>query len=282
MSGNETKRQGTLYVVGTPIGNLRDLSPRAAEVLANVNVIAAEDTRHTRGLLSSIGAKNELIAYHDHSDAQRAGVLLERLAAGDSVALVSDAGMPTISDPGLPLIRQARAIGVDVVGVPGPCAVTAALSISGLPSDRFVFEGFLPRKTKQRSERLRELRAELRTMIFFESVHRLTDALDALSLEFGEERPAAIARELTKLHEACYTGSLASLRARLGADIPLKGEFVVLVAGSGERLRADEAEFRRVYDVLLVELPPKQALALAVEITGLPRNEAYRLVRLTS
>jgi 16S rRNA (cytidine1402-2'-O)-methyltransferase len=177
---------GTLYVVGTPIGNLGDLSPRAREVLCTVEVVAAEDTRRTRGLLSSIGARCAIIAYHEHNEDSRSAQLLERLRGGADVALVSDAGMPVVSDPGWSLVTSALAEGIEVHSVPGPSAVLSALTVSGLPADRFVFEGFLPRRVGQRAEQLRRLAGETRTMIFFESVHRLSDTMAALVEWFGD------------------------------------------------------------------------------------------------
>jgi 16S rRNA (cytidine1402-2'-O)-methyltransferase len=272
---------GTLYVVGTPIGNLEDLSPRARAVLGEVDLIAAEDTRRTRGLLSTIGLNTPLIAYHEHNEAQRAPQLVERLRGGESVALVSDAGTPLISDPGWVLVRAAAAAGVRIVTIPGPSALTAALAVGGLPTDRFVFEGFLPRRAAARSERLRQLSGEARTMVFYESVHRVAETLAALEEALGAERPAVLARELTKLHEQIRRGTVAELRRALAAEeIPLKGEFVLLVAGRAEPEQADEADAKRLYALLSRELPPNKAVALTAEITGLPRNSVYRLVRL--
>lgn len=278
MNVSEDYPHGALFVVGTPIGNAGDLSARAADVLAHVDVIAAEDTRRTRGLLTRIGTKTQLIAYHDHSDAAVSAQLLERLAAGARVALVSDAGMPTISDPGMQLVARARERGIAVVSVPGPCAATAALSVSGLPSDRYCFEGFLPRRPGARSARLRELRSEPRTLIFYESVHRLAEALTALAEIFGAERRACIARELTKLHESVYSDTLGQLAARLGHDIELRGEFVIVVAGSAAAV-ADDAEVARIYAVLAHELEPRQAVSLTARLTGRSRNDVYRLAR---
>lgn len=279
MSTEAERRSGTLYVVGTPIGNLDDISGRASDVLKTVNSIAAEDTRRTARLLSRIGAKVPLIAYHDHNERDRAPALLDRIAAGENIALVSDAGMPTISDPGWYLVAQARARGLDVVSIPGPSALTAALSIAGLPTDRFVFEGFLPRRGAARRARLAELAAETRTLVFFESVHRLADALTAMIEVFGAARDAAIVRELTKVHESCYTGSLGTLAARLGNELPQLGEFVVLVRGAQWDSPRDAAEAHRVYAVLTRALPPRDAVALTAEITGLSRNQVYRLTR---
>lgn len=271
---------GTLYVVGTPIGNLDDLSPRARDVLAKADVIAAEDTRHTRGLLSRIGVESRLIAYHEHNEIARVPELLERLAQGASIALVSDAGTPLLSDPGWRLVQAAQAAKCVVVPVPGPCAAVAALCAVGLPTDRFVFEGFLPRRDGLRDERLAGLVAESRTLVFYESVHRIEATLAAMRRVFGADRRAAIARELTKLHEQIATGSLADLTARLGADIPLLGEFVVVVAGADAGDHApDEAEAQRVYELLAKELDATRALKLTAAITGISRNALYRLTR---
>jgi 16S rRNA (cytidine1402-2'-O)-methyltransferase len=270
---------GTLYVVATPIGNLDDMSPRARAVLAKTDVIAAEDTRHTRGLLSSISAESRLIAYHEHNEEQRVPELLARLAAGESVALVSDAGTPLISDPGWRLVRAAQDAGVAVVPVPGACAAIVALSAAGLPTDRFVFEGFLPRRDGPRDERLAELKRERRTVLFYEAVHRIAATLAALVAAFGGERRAAIARELTKVHEQIVVGTLAELHARLDGEIPLLGEFVIVVAGDTSEARADLDEAQRVYALLAAEVEPGTALKLTAAITGLARNDLYRLLR---
>jgi 16S rRNA (cytidine1402-2'-O)-methyltransferase len=270
--------RGKLYVVGTPIGNVDDLSPRAREILAKADVIAAEDTRHTGLLLSRIGVESRLIAYHEHNEAERVPELLAHLQAGKAVALVSDAGTPLISDPGWRLVNAAQAEGVTVVPVPGPSAVVAALSAAGLPTDRFVFEGFLPRRDNARAERLASLQHEPRTIVLYEAVHRIAETLAALRIAFGAGRRAAIARELTKSHEQIVTGTLGELAAQLGASMPLLGEFVIVVSGA-EAAAPDEAEARRVYDILKAELPPDKALKLAAAITGVARNALYRLTR---
>ena len=275
-----TEASGTLYVIGTPIGNLGDLSPRARDVLAKADVIAAEDTRRTRGLLSRIGLTARVIAYHEHNEEKRVPELLDHLARGESVALVSDAGTPLISDPGLRLIRAAHARGFAVSSVPGPSAVIAALSVAGLATDRFVFEGFLPRRAAARSAHLRTLTSEARTMVFFEAVHRLVETFGALVEQFGADRPAAVARELTKVHEQVCNGTLGDLQARLGADIPLLGEFVLIVAGKGAEADPDEDRARSIFALLSVELAPNKAVSLTAEITGLPRNAVYRLTRI--
>ncbi len=271
--------RGTLYIVATPIGNLEDLSPRVRAVLAKTDVIAAEDTRHTRGLLSSISAESRLIAYHEHNEEQRVPELLTRLESGASVALVSDAGTPLISDPGWRLVRAAQEAGFAVVPVPGPCAAIVALSAAGLPTDRFVFEGFLPRRDGPRDERLAELKRERRTLVLYEAVHRIVATLAALVAAFGDERRAALARELTKVHEQIVVGTLAQLHARLDGDIPLLGEFVIVVAGDSSEVDVDLDAARRIYGVLAAEVEPGTALKLTAAITGVARNELYRLLR---
>lgn len=275
--------QGVLYVVGTPLGNLEDLSDRARRTLAAADLIAAEDTRHTRGLLSSIGLKRALIAYHEHNESRQTPRLLEALANGKSIALVSDAGTPLISDPGFELVSAALAAGIRVVCIPGPSALTAALSICGLPTDRFVFEGFLPRRGGPRRERLEFLAQEARTMVFYEAVHRIAATMTDLIATFGPDRRAALARELTKLHESLATGTLAEIAGQLGDGIPLKGEFVLVV--TGVRMAegaADLSEARRVFDLLHAELPAAAAAKLTSKITGASRDVVYRLTRSTT
>ncbi len=278
MTANTASR-GKLFIVATPIGNLDDLTPRAREVLAAADVIAAEDTRRTRGLLSRIGVEARLIAYHEHNERERVAELLERLASGATVALVSDAGTPLISDPGWRLVRAAREQGIDVVPVPGPSAAIAALCVAGLPTDRFVFEGFLPRGDGARAERLRELRSERRTLVFYESVHRLNEMLAALVEHFGADREAVLARELTKVHEQIRSGTLADLAASLGTDVPLLGEFVLIVAGNPSDATPDTARAQEIYEALAAELDPSKALQLTSTLTGIPRNALYKLLR---
>lgn len=267
---------GTLHVVATPIGNLADLSPRALDTLRTVDAICAEDTRHTRQLLAHFGVERPLLALHEHNEAEVAERLVARLLAGGSLALVSDAGTPLVSDPGFRLVRAARAAGVRVSPVPGPSALIAALSVAGLPSDRFAFEGFLPAKAGARRERLAALAGEPRTLVFYESSHRIADTLADCVEAFGGERPAAVARELTKLFETVLDGDLAALQARVEADPnQRKGEFVLLVQGAGEDADARIAEGRRVYALLSAELKPSLAAKLAAEITGAPRKALY-------
>lgn len=272
-----SQRPGVLYVVATPIGNLADISARAREVLAAVEVVAAEDTRHSGTLLSHLGIRTPLISLHDHNEAQRAPLLVARLQAGESVALISDAGTPLISDPGFDLVRAARAAGIVVTPVPGASALVAALSVSGLPTDRFVFEGFLPAKQVARRERLAALAAEPRTLVFYESVHRLQESLADMAAAFGAERRAVLARELTKLHEGVHDAPLQELLEWAGSDpAAAKGEVVLMVAGAAVAEGAAlDAEAERVLKLLLAELPVKQAAALAAGITGLNKNPLY-------
>jgi len=271
-------RPGTLYVVATPIGNMGDLSPRAREVLSSVALIAAEDTRHAGQLLTRVGVTARLLSLHEHNEAGRVDEILTRLRDGDSVALVTDAGTPLISDPGYRLLAALRAADVPVSPVPGACAAIAALSVAGLPTDRFFFEGFLPARSAARVARLRELVGRGETLVFYESANRLSDTLaDAIGV-FGEGRAAAVGRELTKLHETVYRGSLAEVRAALLADPGgEKGECTWLVAGTGAEVAPDDAELARVVGILAAELPASQAASLAAKITGAPRRAAYRL-----
>ena len=267
---------GTLFVVATPIGNLGDLSPRALETLKSVAAICAEDTRHTRQLLAHHGVEQSLVALHEHNEADLAARIVERLRGGESLALVSDAGTPLVSDPGFRLVRAAREAGLRVSPLPGPCAFVAALSVAGLPSDRFVFEGFLPAKAAARRERLAQLVAEPRTLAFYESAHRIEDALADCVAAFGGERPAVMARELTKLFETVLDGPLAALLAQVQADPnQRKGEFVLLVQGAGEDADAKVAEGRRLYATLSQHLPPSTAAKLAAELSGAPRKALY-------
>ena len=266
----------TLHVVATPIGNLGDLSPRAQQVLREVAAVCAEDTRRSGQLLAHFGIGTPLLALHEHNEQQLAERLVARLLAGESLALVSDAATPLVSDPGYRLVRAARAAGVKVSPVPGPSALVAALSVAGLPSDRFTFEGFLPAKASARRERLAALAGEPRTLVFYESSHRIEESLADLRAAFGDDRPAVLARELTKLFETVLDGTLADLHARVAADADQrKGEFVLVVQGVGEDVDAKLAEGRRVHAVLARQLPPSTAAKLAAEITGAPRKALY-------
>ncbi len=268
---------GTLYVVATPIGNLGDLSPRARAVLAGVGRVVAEDTRVTGALLRRLGLATPLVSLHAHNEARRVPELLAALRAGEALALVSDAGTPLVSDPGRRLVAAAGEAGLEVVAVPGPSAVTAALSVAGLPAERFVFEGFLPAKAAGRRARLGTLRGERRTLVFFEAPHRLAESLADMAGTLGRERRAVVARELTKRHETVLRGTLEALAARVAAEADQRrGEAVVVVSGAEAPPAPDEAEARRVLAVLLQRLPPREAARAAAEITGLPRNRLYR------
>jgi 16S rRNA (cytidine1402-2'-O)-methyltransferase len=269
---------GALHVVATPIGNLKDLSERAREVLAKADFVAAEDTRHTQQLLEAHGIRARLVSVHEHNEAERAAEVLQALAGGANVALVSDAGTPLVSDPGLRIVRAAIEAGFEVRTVPGPCAAIAALSIAGLETERFAFEGFLPAKAAARRTRLAALRGDSRTLIFYEAPHRLGESLEDLRAAFGPDRRAVIARELTKLFESVYRGTLEALaqRARQDADLQ-RGELVIVVAGASPAAQAQEGEIEHVLGVLLAQLSVSQAADLAAALTGTSRNSAYRL-----
>lgn len=270
---------GRLHVVATPIGNLGDLSPRALETLRSVDAIAAEDTRHTQKLLAAFGARGTLIALHDHNEAAQSAQLVARMLAGDDIALVSDAGTPLISDPGFRLVRAAREAGIEVTPVPGACAAIAALSVAGMASDRFVFEGFLPNKAAARRERLEALAAEPRTLIFYESSHRIAATLDDAAAAIGPQRRAVLARELTKRFETVLDGTFPQLVERLAQDADQhRGEFVLIVEGAPEG--DDDAALvlgRRAFALLRDHLPPSQAARLAAEISGAPRKRLYAM-----
>ena len=275
---------GRLYVVATPIGNRGDLSPRARAVLSECALVAAEDTRHSGSLLKALGVQTPMVSLHEHNEAHRTPDLVARLRMGVSIALVSDAGTPAISDPGFALVRAAAAAGIDVLAVPGPCAAVAALSIAAQPTDRFCFEGFLPARGSARRERLAALAAEPRTLVFYESPHRVAAMLTDCAAAFGAARPATVARELTKLHETTYRGSLGELAIQAGGDGDFgRGEIVLVVSGAvlaGSSEQAGDGHggaLDRVLNVLLAELPLKQAAALAAKLlTDVRDNEAYK------
>jgi len=272
---------GTLLVVATPIGNLADLSPRARETLERAAIIAAEDTRHTRALLQAMGVGTPLLSLHAHNEAQRVPELLARLAAGEDVALVSDAGTPLLSDPGFELVSRAAAAGFAVHTIPGPSAITAALAVAGLPTHRFCFEGFLPARAAERRAALAGLAHEVRTLVFFEAPHRIQATLADLAAQFGAGRRAAVARELTKTHETLYRGTLGELAARAAAEENFaRGELTLVVHGAApEAAAVDGAELERTMEILLRELPPGRAAATAAALTGATRAAAYALAK---
>ena len=267
--------RSTLYVVATPIGNLSDMTARGREILGAVDLIAAEDTRHTRQLLQAFGLQTPTIALHEHNETQRIDALLNELAAGRSIALVSDAGTPLISDPGYGVVAAARKAGHAVIPVPGACAAIAALSVAGLATDRFVFEGFLPAKSSARRERLRELSKETRTLVFYEAPHRIAETLGDLAAEFASDRAATVCRELTKRFETHYVDTLAKLAHRAAEDADMqRGEIVIVVAGApstdDQRINAEA-----LLHVLVDELPASQAAKIAAKLLNAKRSDLY-------
>jgi 16S rRNA (cytidine1402-2'-O)-methyltransferase len=271
---------GTFYIVSTPIGNLEDITLRACRILREVDLIACEDTRHTRKLLDHLGIAKPTVSYHDHNEAARTPELIERLAGGASIALVSDAGTPLVSDPGYRLVNAAIAAGIAVVPIPGPSAMTAALAAAGLATDTFRFCGFLPPKTAQRRKLLAQLQHETCTLIFYEAPHRIIDALDDVAAILGE-RPVAVARELTKLHEEFLRGTAAEVRARLAARPSVKGEFTLLIGKAESAAEADETPVEDAVRALEQQgLSRMEAIKRVARARGIPKRECYR--RLTS
>ena len=278
--GNLNSTASSLFVVATPIGNLDDISARALKVLRGVKLIAAEDTRRSQRLMQHFGISTPLAACHEHNEREVGSRFITRLLAGDDVALISDAGTPLISDPGYHLVRQARDSGINVVPVPGACALIAALSASGLPSDRFIFEGFLPAKAARRIARLRALKEEPRTLIFYEAPHRILECLHDMSLVFGGDRLAMLARELTKTFENLKGLPLEKLLTFVEGDSnQQRGECVVLVSGwtTPNNQDAMVSGAMRILDILLREMPLRRAAALASEITGVRKNVLYQV-----
>lgn len=272
---------GTLYIVPTPIGNLGDLSPRAVETLRSVGLIACEDTRHTQKLLNHFGIKAELISYHEHNEQQRSAELVRKLESGISVALVSDAGTPAISDPGVPLVRAAHDAGIQVISLPGPAAFVAAEAASGLGTDAIFFGGFLPSRPGQRRKRLRECAEIPATLVFYESPHRIAASLADCLAVFGD-RQASISRELSKLHEETLTGKISDLIKKF--DAKAKGEFVLVIdRGKSKTAMAekDTPDLKERVNALEAEgLSPREALKKAAKEAGISRSEAYRLMHI--
>jgi 16S rRNA (cytidine1402-2'-O)-methyltransferase len=269
---------GRLAVISTPIGNLGDLSPRARDELAAAELVAAEDTRRTGQLLTTLGLSRPLVSLHEHNERERIDELLVKLRAGARIALVSDAGTPLLSDPGFELVRRVTQEGMSVVAVPGPSAITAALSIAGLPTERFSFEGFLPARLGERRTRIAELAGETRTLVFFEAPHRIAESLEDLAAGFGASRRAAVARELTKVFETVYRGTLAELEKQARTDPNFtRGEITMVIEGAprADADAAPRAQLDATLIVLLSELAPSKAAALAARPTGAKRNDAY-------
>jgi 16S rRNA (cytidine1402-2'-O)-methyltransferase len=275
------KPRGRLQVIATPIGNMGDVSARARQALESAAAVAAEDTRHTGALLQALGIARPLLSLHAHNETQRVPEILARLGAGETIALVSDAGTPLLSDPGYELVRAATEAGIDVEAVPGPSAITAALAVAGLPVSRFCFEGFLPARERERRAQLAQLAGETRTLVFFEAPHRIAATLADLAAELGGDRRAAVARELTKAHETVYRGTLAELaQMSLKEDNFQRGEITLVVAGAPPASTGvDTALLRRAVDLLSKELSPSRAAAIAAQLTGATRSEAYALTQ---
>lgn len=270
---------GRIDLVATPIGNLADLSPRARDALAGADLIAAEDTRHTAALLRHIGVQKPLISLHEHNESGRARELLARALGGAVIAVVSDAGTPLVSDPGFALVRAALDEGLTVGAVPGPSATLLALALSGLPVDRFCFEGFLPARGAARRERLRGMAGETRTMVFFEAPHRIVETLQDMATVFGAGRGAAVARELTKVHESIYRGPLSQLLQLAGNEPNFaRGEITLVLQGRAEAA-PDDAFVLRALELLARELPPARAAAVVAQLTGRRKSEVYALLR---
>lgn len=274
------KTPATLWIVATPIGNLEDFSPRARRVLEEADLVLCEDTRHSGRLMAAFGIKARLSSLHEHNEERATPGLVARLEAGESIALISDAGTPLLSDPGFRLVRAAAAAGVAISPVPGPSALLAALSVAGLPTDRFSFEGFLPARAAARRARLQAVAQDPRTLVFFEAGNRVTEFLEDAAATLGADRDAVVARELTKLHETIYRGTLAGLAARLAADPDAsRGEAVVVIGGreATEAAGGDEALLAQLLPALLEELPPSRAVKVAARLSGVPRRRAYEL-----
>jgi 16S rRNA (cytidine1402-2'-O)-methyltransferase len=273
------KAQGRLQVVATPIGNMGDVSARAFEALERADAIAAEDTRRTLALLQALGISRPLLSLHEHNESRRVPEILSRIASGETIALVSDAGTPLLSDPGFQLVCGAIDAGVTIEPIPGPSALTAALAVAGLPVNRFCFEGFLPAKERERRAHLARLADEPRTLVFFEAPHRIAATLSDLAAELGGARPAVVARELTKAHETVYRGTLEALAHRAKDEESFRrGELTLVVAGAPAAAKGvDAALLRRAVDLLAKELAPGRAAAIAAQLTGATRQEAYAL-----
>lgn len=270
-----------MQVIATPIGNMGDISARARQALESANAVVAEDTRHSGTLLQTLGISRPLLSLHAHNETQRVPEILARLAAGETIALISDAGTPLLSDPGFELVRAASEAGVEIESIPGPSAITAALAIAGLPVSRFCFEGFLPARERERRAHLASLADEPRTLVFFEAPHRIAATLADLAAQLGGDRHAVVARELTKAYETIYRGSLAQLAQRAATEENFRrGEITLVVAGAARAASGiDPVLLRRAVDLLSKELSPSRAAAIAAQLTGATRAEAYALIQ---
>ena len=274
-----TDLTGILYIVATPIGNLQDITQRALDTFTQVDLIAAEDTRHSGLLLSHYGIKKPFFALHDHNEQEKAHILVEKLKQGSNIALISDAGTPLISDPGFHLVRQCREANIRVVPLPGACAAITALCASGIASDRFCFEGFLPAKSKARKDKLENIAEEDRTLIFYESTHRILDTLEDMQSVLGEERYIVLAREITKTWETITGNTIKNLREWLLEDPNrTKGEMVLIVEGKPKSDNNDEISPQAVKALELIaeELPLKKAAAIVAELYGYKKNALYQ------
>jgi 16S rRNA (cytidine1402-2'-O)-methyltransferase len=269
---------GSLYIVATPIGNLGDISERAIEVLKQADLIAAEDTRHSKTLLDRFGIKTKVKAYHEHNEEQLTSKLIQQIVDGESIALISDAGTPLINDPGYKLVTAAHDHGIKVVPIPGPSAIITALSACGLPTNKFIFEGYLPAKKEARKKCLKELVSESRTLIFYEAPHRIRESIQDMHDVFGSERRVTIARELTKQYEQIVRDNLSVINEKLvSEEIKHKGEFAVIVEGAQE-ISITDKEVLRINQILSEKLAPKEAAGLTAKISGKKKNEVYQMV----
>ncbi len=269
--------EAALYIVATPIGNLGDISARAIEILKQVDLIAAEDTRHSNTLLQRFGIKTKITAYHEYNEEKVTPQLIQQIQAGESIALISDAGTPLINDPGYKLVVAAHDHNIQIVPIPGPSAIITALSASGLPTNKFIYEGYLPAKSEARKTHLNELKNESRTLVFYEAPHRIVESLKIMQEIFGAERRVTIARELTKQFEQIVRDTFSEINKKLESEeIKIKGEFVVIVEGAQEVSISDE-EVLRINQILSEKCSPKDAAKLTAKITGRKKNEIYKL-----
>jgi len=267
--------EGSLYIVATPIGNLDDITLRAVNILKSVDAITAEDTRHSKKLLQHLGIDTPMFALHEHNEMLKKSAVIERIQQGESIALISDAGTPLISDPGFLLVRQARQVGITVTPIPGASSILAGLSCSGLPTDRFIFEGFIPSKKGDRKKRLESLSTEKRTLIFFEAPHRIESSLQDCAEVFGEDRQAVVCRELTKTWETFLTGNLASLLSEVQADPnQSRGELVLVIAGQQKSSELDW-QSQQLLELLMESLPLKKAASITAQVSGLNKKVLY-------